>query len=90
MELANRVLELMNDDNIEKVPTTFCEALDELKKAVYLRASDEIDDDQLFDTVCYAFTAIGATLAYMGYDADTLKSNYVDRMAKIEEAINNQ
>lgn len=91
MELADRVLKLINDDDIEEnIPTTFCKALDELREAVYLRATDEIDDDQLFDTLCYTTTVVGALLACMGYDLDTLKTKYTTRMKLMEEAINDK
>lgn len=91
MELADRVLKLINDDNMEEtIPTTFGNALDELREAVYLRASDQINDDQLFDTLCYSTAVVGALLACMGYDLDTLKSKYVNRLKLMEEAINNK
>lgn len=91
MTLADRVLALISDENMEEtIPTTFCNTLDELKETVYLRASDQIDDDQLFDNLCYTTAVIGALLACMGYDLDTLKSKYTNRMKIMEEAINKQ
>lgn len=91
MTLADRVLALINDENIdETIPETFCNTLDELKETVYLRANDQIDDDQLFDNLCYTTAVIGALMACMGYDLETLKSKYTRRMQIMEEAINNQ
>lgn len=91
MTLADRFLALISDENMkETIPTTFCNTLDELKETVYLRASDQIDDDQLFDNLCYTTAVSVMLLACMGYDLETVKSKCTNRMKIMDEAINKQ
>lgn len=88
VEFDAKIKKMVMNPEPEVVIESFCESLDMLKEAVYNRATDEITDSQLIDTVYYTSLTIGLTLASMGFDASGLSRDFKERTKNYEALIN--